>query len=228
MRAISVPFMSVKDIERAADSLLVEYSRVRGQPLAGPVDVDFIIEHVLQLDLAVIDLKRLLENPQVLGMTSVEDRLICVDQTLEAIPGRFAFTLAHEVGHWQLHRHILEGRQREETLFDLERLPSLEPVVGHGKKPPVESQADQFAACLLMPARLVREAVRVAFEGRLPTWEGIEARHLAGQLDERFVEVAAQVLAAGHFDNVSNMAMRIRLRDLKLVVDASDPQRSLL
>lgn len=63
---------------------------------------------------------------------------------------------------------------------------------------------------------------------RLPSWEGIEARLLTGEPDERFVEVAEQVIAAGQFDNVSNMAMRIRLRDLKLVVDASDPQRSLL
>ena len=80
---------------------------------------------------------------------------------------------------------------------------------GRGRKPPVEWQADQFAACLLMPARLVRTAVLEAFDGRLPSWEGIEARHSSGEPDERFIEVASDVLEAGRFDNVSNMAMRI-------------------
>jgi Zn-dependent peptidase ImmA (M78 family) len=229
MAALPVPFMLAKDVERAAESLLHDYVRARGGgTLRGAVNVDFIVENILELDLAVIDLKGLLANPSVLGMTSVEDRRICVDQSLEKIPGRFAFTLAHEIGHWQLHRQILEQRQREDTLFDLERLPSPAPRPGRRRKAPVEWQADQFAACLLMPARLVREAVRLAFGERLPSWEGIEARLLTGEPDERFVEVAEQVIAAGQFDNVSNMAMRIRLRDLKLVVDASDPQRSLL
>ncbi len=229
MRALPVPFMLAKDVERAAEALLHEYVRTRGEgALCGAIDIDFIVENVLHLDLAVMDLKGLLANPAVLGMTNVEDRRICVDQSLEKIPGRFAFTLAHEVGHWQLHRQLLELRQREDTLFDLERLPSPAPLPGRRRKPPVEVQADQFAACLLMPARLVRAAVVRAFDGRLPSWEGIEARHVAGEPDERFVEVADQVLSAGQFDNVSNMAMRIRLRDLKLVVDASDPQRSLL
>jgi len=229
MRPLRVPFMPAKDVERAADKLLHEYTLLQGKPLAGAIDVDFVIEKVLKLDLAVIDLKSLLSDPRVLGMTTVEHRTISVDQSLEQMPGRFAFTLAHEVGHWQLHRHILEQQEQAETLFDLEQLAHAQLTVpGRRRKPPVEWQADQFAACLLMPARLVRAAVLEAFDGRLPSWEGIEARHAAGEPDERFVEVAADVIEAGHFDNVSNMAMRIRLRDLKLVVDASHPQRSLL
>ena len=229
MRHLSVPYLPQKDIERAADELLHEYSKVRGEPLAGGVDVDFVIERVLKLDLAVVDLKMLMSNPQVLGATVVEQRRIYVDETLEPLPGRFAFTLAHEVGHWQLHRRHLEAQEREDTLFDLEQLghAQIAPVV-RAKKPPVEWQADQFAACLLMPARLVRAAVHEAFDGRLPAWDGIDARLAAGQPDERFIEVAADVIVAGGFDNVSNVAMRIRLRDLKLVVDASHPQRSLL
>lgn len=226
MKALRVPYLHQKDIERAADTLLREYSSTRGEPLAGAIDVDFIIEKVLKLDLAVIDLKGLLSNPLVLGTTSVELKCICVDQSLEPMAGRFAFTLAHEVGHWQLHRQYLNG-EHASTLYDLEPETSAE-APNKPKKPQVEWQADQFAACLLMPARLVRSAVLTAFDGRLPSWEGIEARQTTGALDERFVEVAADVLEAGRFDNVSNTAMRIRLRDLKLVVDASDPQRSLL
>lgn len=78
-----------------------------------------------------------------------------------------------------------------------------------------------------MPSKLVRTAVQDAFSGRLPTWEGIQERLRSGVPDPTFIDVAAQVIATGSFDNVSNTAMRLRLLDLKLVVDASDPQRSL-
>ena len=40
--------------------------------------------------------------------------------------------------------------------------------------------------------------------------------------------LAAEVIERGSFSNVSNQAMQIRLVALKLVTDASNPQRSLL
>jgi hypothetical protein len=227
MRPVSVPPLPAREIERAAEELLQQYAQARGQPVEGAVDVDFVIEQVLGLDLAVVDLRGLLGNPAVLGATVVDQRRIYVDQSLEPLPGRFAFTLAHEVGHWQLHRPYLSGAApvHGSTLYDVEALGQL-PL--RAKKPTVEWQADQFAACLLMPARLVRAAVHRAFDGRLPAWEGVEARLRAGEVDPRFIEVAAQVLAAGGFVNVSNTAMRIRLMDLGLVLDTSNPQSSLL
>lgn len=222
-----VPHMTVKDVERAADELLSEYTSRRGAPLAGPVDVEFIIEKVLRVQFGVFDLKRHLSNPRVLGLTSVEARTIAVDESLSPSSGRYAFTLAHEIGHWQLHRRLLVARNMEGSLLNHE-LPDDDGATGGRRKPPIERQADQFAACLLMPARLVREAVMRAFDGRLPSWEGIESRIATAAPDPRFVEVASKVLKAGNFTNVSNTAMRIRLRDLKLVVDTSDPQGSLL
>jgi Zn-dependent peptidase ImmA (M78 family) len=230
MRPVSVPPLASRDIERAAEELLQQYASERGAPLEGAVDVDFVIERVLGLDLAVVDLKGLLRNPAVLGATVVDQRRIYVDESLEPLPGRFAFTLAHEVGHWQLHRPYLAAAApaHGSTLYDVEALGHLAAQGARSKKPTVEWQADQFAACLLMPARLVRSAVHRAFEGRLPAWEGVEARLRAGEADPRFVEVAAQVLAAGGFVNVSNTAMRIRLMDLGLVLDTSNPQASLL
>ncbi len=223
---VRVPFLTVKEIERSADEILACYSTVRG-PLNGAVDVDFVIERLLGLDLGVIDLKGLLGNPDVLGATVVDQRRVYVDQSLEQTPGRFAFTLAHEVGHWVLHRPHLAMHPKGSALFDVSELIEPQPAFGPGRKPQVEWQADQFAACLLMPGRLVRAAVHDAFGGRLPTWEGIQSRLQARVPDPTFIDVAAQVIAAGSFDNVSNTAMRIRLLDLKLVVDASDPQRSL-
>ncbi|MBM4183429.1 MAG: hypothetical protein FJ207_04285 [Gemmatimonadetes bacterium] len=91
-----------------------------------------------------------------------------------------------------------------------------------------EWQADRFAAALLMPAADVRATVRALCGDTLPTWEDVEAKRKARVLDEKLRDLATEVMAKGNFTNVSNEAMRYRLLDLNLVLDASNPQRSLL
>jgi Zn-dependent peptidase ImmA (M78 family) len=96
------------------------------------------------------------------------------------------------------------------------------------KKAPAEWQADRFAAALLMPAADVRATVRALCGDTLPTWEDVEAKRKARVLDEKLRDLATEVMTKGNFTNVSNEAMRYRLLDLNLVLDASNPQRSLL
>lgn len=178
---VHVPYLTLKEIERSADELLAQYSAAHGA-LGGAIDVDFVIERMLGLELAVMDLKGLLGNPDVLGATVVDQERVYVDQSLEKNPGRFSFTLAHEVGHWVLHRPHLATHPEGSALFDLSEFVEPQPATAPGRKPRVEWQADQFADCLLMPGKLVRAAVHDAFGGRLPTWEGIQSRLQARQL----------------------------------------------
>jgi len=60
---------------------------------------------------------------------------------------RQAFTMAHELGHWLLHRNVF-----------LEN-PDLYPVLPRFHQPdktdPLEKEANKFAACLLVPRNLV-------------------------------------------------------------------------
>lgn len=66
-------------------------------------------------------------------------------------PPRRRFTIAHELGHWCLHRDV------ERNVFC--RSTAIEPAP-RDERPPLplpEEQANAFAAALLMPARLVRE-----------------------------------------------------------------------
>jgi IrrE N-terminal-like domain len=66
-------------------------------------------------------------------------------------PGRRRFTIAHELGHWRLHRHHQQGVYCRPAAIDAgsaaER-PAL---------PPAEEEANLFAAALLMPAAMLRE-----------------------------------------------------------------------
>jgi hypothetical protein len=70
-------------------------------------------------------------------------------------PPRRRFTIAHELGHWQLHRRA------EVPVFC--RAAAIEPPdveagsLEDRRLPPAEEEANAFAAALLMPARLVRE-----------------------------------------------------------------------
>jgi len=63
------------------------------------------------------DLKSRLNINDVLGATFVEKRLICVDASLVAnkFKGRMFFTLAHEAGHWMLHRRYIQRSEANQA-----------------------------------------------------------------------------------------------------------------
>ena len=60
---------------------------------------------------------------------------------------RRRFSIAHELGHWEMHPNLAQGRYCTETdLTDYHRSPE-------------EIEANTFAACLLMPRFLLRERI---------------------------------------------------------------------
>jgi hypothetical protein len=65
-------------------------------------------------------------------------------------PARRRFTIAHELGHWRLHRDSERG------VFC--RSGSIEPEAAQTRVPlpPAEDEANAFAAAVLMPARLIQ------------------------------------------------------------------------
>lgn len=66
-------------------------------------------------------------------------------------PARRRFTIAHELGHWRLHRDA-----DERAVFC--RAGSIAPdPQPRAVLPPAEDEANMFAAAVLMPARLVQE-----------------------------------------------------------------------
>lgn len=228
MRPIKVPFLKPSDLDHAVAALLHGYGAWRQEPVQPPIDVDEIVEGYLELALEVDDLKERLGIADVLGATWFEERRVCIDQSIESKEGRFAFTVAHEIGHWHLHRPLFEPEKRMGSLFPT--LAGAPPVVCRAKegKAPAEWQADQFAARLLMPATAVRTAVRTLCGDGKPAWKGLGEQRKAGILDPRLRSFADDVIAAGHFRNVSNEAMCYRLFDLDLVEDTATAHARLL
>jgi hypothetical protein len=228
MLDLKLPYLRPRDLEAAAGELLGRYGRWKGTPPRPPIDVDDIIEGYLKLQLAVVDLQSALGVPDVLGAAWFDEGRIAVDQSLEGQEGRFAFTLAHELGHWTLHRPLYEADKVTRPLFAGGPPRVTEPPIvcrSSQRQAAAEWQANQFAARLLMPVVPVCAAVRALCGRARQVWGGLQRALAGGGIDSRLRALAAAVIDHGGFTNVSNEAMRRRLLDLKLVVDRAEPRR---
>ncbi|TWJ19716.1 ImmA/IrrE family metallo-endopeptidase [Geobacter argillaceus] len=225
-----VPYRRKTEIDAMAMDLLQKYYVWKGKKITVPINVDDIIEGYFNLDLQFTDLKSLLQIPDVLGATWFEDNVMRIDSSLEDREGRLAFTMAHEIGHWWVHRPIYEMEKVSLPLFSYgENYPPTPALVCRSarKKEPAEWQADQFAAMLLMPAPLVRAAV-ANMHGPGPILIEKLEEYSRNAADNPILRQTAKLFIDEHdFSNVSIEAMCYRLTDLKCVADANPRQHTL-
>jgi len=156
-----VPWVSDQSIEAEADVLFALWQREHGEVADPPVPVDDMIELQLKLRYEIDDLQVRFGHADVLGAIWFKDRLIRVDQSLDPVEhprmlGRYRFTLAHEIGHWQLHRKVLAADESQMSLTTAADMPAF--VCRSTDQAREEIQANMFAAFLLMPRDLVRRA----------------------------------------------------------------------
>lgn len=217
---MKVPWLARKEITEKAQALLEGYERTVGRSVEGPIPVEDIIQKHLGLKLACMDFEKTVGLRGVLGATYVEARLICVNEKLSEArsEGRMAFTCAHEVGHWVLHRQFVRaaGRCEGEDAAILCR--------SADARDPIEWQADFFAAALLMPEESVGRAFREVCGSDALVIRNIKSALGATSLCvdpcvENWHLIADMVCEAGGFTNVSKQAMIIRLQELGLLVN---------
>ncbi len=220
----SIPFIPEVRIERAANDVLARWSAERKWVPAPPVPVDEIIELQLELRVDSEDLRGKLGLPDVLGAIFFRSKSIQIDDSLdiEAHPhllGRYRWTLAHEGGHWVLHRELLTPPAAEASLFG--ELGAPEFVCRSSHKPPEEKQADLFARYLLMPTEMVRRAWTSWRGDSDPVFltdlrEDASASDTDAAVIDRFIRPFAEMF------EVSREAMRYRVQDLGLVLPSRD------
>jgi len=233
-----VPFLHEKQIEREADLLLDEYALKFAAVTAPPVPVDDIVETHLNLTLVYLDMKSLFPFGDVHGAMWFQRAQIGIEQSLDPFEnpsrlGRYHFTLAHEVGHWRLHRQHFMANASQRLLFE-DGTPHPDVVCRSSEKSqPVEWQANAFAACMLMPRKMIYEAwakLRHEDDGPIAIGElrdlysgTAEAIYHRGALvvdqetrDLAMKEIFCKPLAETF--QVSPEAMRIRLESLNLFV----------
>jgi hypothetical protein len=247
---IWVKYLSEEAIEKDAEALLAEFAHARSVKLEPPIPIEVIVEKHLKLRIEFDNLHHVLGAPQeglepdILGAIWADRREICIDQSLDpedrpSIESRYRFTVAHEGGgHWRLHRAYLAIDPDQASLFG----DSAQPAVvcrSSQSKERVELQADIYAACLLMPRKLVMSAWVEMFPDRcrhvmdrskrdaISTMPDIEEREFEAKVEEweneRSMEDFARPLAEQFL--VSPIAMRIRLEKLGLLLREVPYQR---
>ena len=141
-------------------------------PPTANFDLDAIVYGYLceQDHLAVDDEAELADEAGdlVLGKTTMRPGKIEINRVLVAAGerGRFRFTLAHEIGHWVLHRAQVLAAADAPSLFGgitTTSLTTLNRTMTGPKPPPEEVQANRFAAALLINRRALQREVHARF-----------------------------------------------------------------
>ncbi|EAQ34927.1 hypothetical protein NB311A_05895 [Nitrobacter sp. Nb-311A] len=239
-----VSYVPDEAIEKDAQALLAGYGHARGVTIEAPIAIDDIIEKYLKIGIEFDDTHRLFGvprsgigfDPDILGAIFFEQKRIVIDESLDpdanpAREGRYRYTVAHEVGHWQLHRALFGKDPAQISLLETNSAPSVVCRSSQAKAR-IEVQADLYASCLLMPRKLVFSAWDEVFPDRKQ-----RVLQPATPIDHPFVEIArfeCRIPSAdftGSDDqaletfakpfaekfSVSPIAMRIRLEKLGLL-----------
>jgi hypothetical protein len=151
MPGITAPYFSYEDPRRKADAFLTEYHPDR----TIPVPIEEIVESRLRLDIVPIPgLHRLLD---IDGFLLGNLREIWVDDGLyQNYPGRYRFTLAHEVGHLVLHREVYIAHPFG-SIDGWKRFHNSIPDREHGWS---EYHGYAFAGLVLVPGDVLRTEAR--------------------------------------------------------------------
>ena len=139
------PFLSSEELEKAAEDFLEKYHPTREIPIP--------IENIVEFDLGleVIPVQGLQKAIGMDGSLSIDFMRLYIDKyQFENYPNRLRFTMAHEAGHFVLHREYVESleiKTKEQWI---------KVVRGDKGKAPLETQANMFAGFLLMPGDKIK------------------------------------------------------------------------
>ena len=112
------------------------------------------------------------DGDKVLGRTlPLAGRVeVCKTVRLQGPEGRYRFTVAHELGHWILHRPLFLARRSMLDFFDHRQLPTAVISLNRNvfpsgtRPPPAEWQANRFAVALLVDADHLRREFEYRFQ----------------------------------------------------------------
>lgn len=211
-------FIHENDIEFECLKLIKAFEMEKGVKIEPPIPAMDIIEYLgYNFDFRS---DGIYEDRSVLGGLKFKEKKVEINEYLTKENGRLHFTVAHEIGHEILHTPILIAQRAQTTLFNnsYDELDIICRIgAGRNQKDPIEWQADKFASYLLMPTEEIKQAfrktnntpinvIRAAKDGVFP----LPVKYYTDSITE-------EVIANGHFTNVSKMAMTNRLIGMKLI-----------
>lgn len=141
-------FIPNSTIEKRAFDLLLKYSNNFNWQISFPIPIEMIIEKQLQYSLDTFA-----ADKNILGAIDQVHKIIYTNENaisyFNMFPGSYEFTLAHEVGHWDLH---CDYNNNQLNIVNK----SVSIICRAGDKDYKEVQANKYAAAVLMPENMVR------------------------------------------------------------------------
>lgn len=217
-----IPHLRRHDIESIAEQVLLwakpkHFDEPRLTPLAEIVE-KLILKGKMRLCLDR-PLGRTPEGKKILGVFLPQLSAIYIDPSIDQNGPRFRFTLAHELGHFVLHRKLklLGAGDTDNASIDDSR----HDLHGHWRTRPhtdrewLEWQANAFASALLMPRVLLRAAI-IDKQKEL----GISRNLGRIYVDKQWHNVLAYRAIVMYLQStfiVSRTVVRIRLKNLRLL-----------
>lgn len=190
---ILVPFTGDSEIKQKADALR---RKLWGDKI--PVGVEEIIE--IKLKIKIIPIPNLFELCSVDSQISSDFLSIIVDQVSyeNNESNRIYFSLAHELGHYILHKDLFSS-------FKIESVEDIMAFINNISEKQyffLETQANKFASQFLMPREILSDARRNIIEA-----------YKLGSMDKKLVNSYIADGIAKKF-NVSSFAAELALNDL--------------
>jgi Zn-dependent peptidase ImmA (M78 family) len=191
---IPVPHLSYEQIRTKADSFLAQYNPSEKIP----VPIEEIVEFSLGLN--IIPLPDLQKTFDIVGFISSDFKSINVDKSVleNNRQGRYRFSLAHEVGHFWLHKGCLSTF----TFNSIEEWKRFESDIDDESNAWLEFQANSFGGLVLVPKEHLASCKK-SLEEQIRT-AGMDSTTDAAQL------IVAERLAVEF--NVSKAVIDIRLQ----------------
>jgi len=152
-------FISKDEMNIIADAVLTKAGQsATWQGTVRKTDIDDLIEFEYGLDIIWKDIDHLAPNEDVFAALIPKQKQIYMNEAKRELflrkMGTMNFSKAHELGHWIL--HITELQNYEQLTFSDNQTYFCRSA---SKKHPQETQADMFAAAVLMPKDIIIQAV---------------------------------------------------------------------
>jgi Zn-dependent peptidase ImmA (M78 family) len=199
-------------IRQKADQVRNTYAK---RPNAIPVDIDHIVEFGYRLE--VRPLKNLKSSLDMEGMLSKDRTTIFVDSdtyTDDRFYPRHRFTLAHEIGHYELHKDFYINANFQTPEEWVVMLQNIDP----DELEWCERHADEFAGRLLVPVEFLNAEIDI-LRPEIRKLEEVSRRRGINNTDElqKWKSVYVARMIAPKFE-VSQQVIEIRIRTEKITL----------
>lgn len=147
---IVVPYLHYEDLRETADDFLAEFHSSRELP----IPIEEIVE--FQLGMNIFPLPGIKDLLDIDGFISSDLRVITVDEYIYTrFENRYRFTLAHEIGHFWMHKEVFE----KADINSIEGWKEFVTAIPEKQHNALEYQANCFAGLVLVPQESLVEVV---------------------------------------------------------------------